>query len=308
MGKITQIKCSKELVYAISETGMFIAWNYIDCVQGPIEFNIKFPGFDIREGEILVFGKSNILLYNYETSKPIARSEAHEWFGAFLPDSRILALSAKENILYLLSSSGDDLITQFPLTSFQSSIKQMKYSGHSQILLNCSDRTLRIFEIQGDDFVSVKDISDYIERKRWTTCCFFQVPNLETEFIIGCLQESGSHTIRMYDTTKMGYRVSLAKNMSSPLGAAVGLCSSLNTHIHPVICVVAQSGALLLWSSGTFERMEKWSTALSLSNFTQLEEDNVEYEELEDEFDKFTSTATALDLEDPEPVISFKLV
>ena len=111
MGKITQIRCSKELVYTISDTGVFMAWNYVDCVVGPIEFDVKFPGFDIRQNEVLIFGKANIFLYDYEITKSIARSEAHEWFGAFLPDSRILALSAKENVLYLLSPSGDDLIT-----------------------------------------------------------------------------------------------------------------------------------------------------------------------------------------------------
>lgn len=50
----------------------------------------------------------------------------------------------------------------------------------------------------------------------------------------------------MFDTIDSETRVSLARNMQSPLGAASFLTYSTNTHIHPIICVVTQPGAVLL--------------------------------------------------------------
>jgi hypothetical protein len=122
---------------------------------------------------------------------------------------------------------------------------------------------------------------------------------MESWFVLGCPYENGSHSLQMFDTFDLESNVSLAKNMHSPLGAAAQLCTSRTTHIYPVVSVVTQAGAVVIWSAGNFFKNYKWSTSLGIPNFVQLENGNIEYDEPEDQFDQEFSRGTELDFKEP---------
>jgi hypothetical protein len=119
---------------------------------------------------------------------------------------------------------------------------------------------------------------------------------METWFVLACPQETGSHSLQMFDTVEIESNVSLAKNMHSPLGAAAHICGSRNTHVYPVVSVITQAGACIIWCSGNFLKSQKWSTSLGIPNFVELQRGNTEYDEPEDQFDKDMSLAIELNL------------
>lgn len=305
-GKVISVKWVADCIYALCDSNMFFRWNYYDnCLTEPPKlFDFKTGSLDIHptdSTQVLVAGKIDVVVYSLQTGQSLSLKQsetATEWFGCYLSDGNIVILGTSDNIFYLLSGSGEVLMSANMSSGFQSPAKLLRYNGTNMFLTNSRDRTLRVFELRRDplEFRLVKEISDYIERKRWSACAFFKVPNLDSHFVLGCLQETGCHNLKLYDTVELDSRISLSKHMQSPLGAATWLCSSVVTHIHPVICVVTQPGSIILWCSQTFVKSKKWSTSLGIPNFIQLEDGNVEYEEAEDEFDESESFAAPLDL------------
>ena len=305
-GKVIAVKWVQDCIYALCDSNMFFRWNYYEncLVEPPKLFDFKASSLDIHPADtsqVLVAGKIDVVIYNIATGESLSLKQsetATEWFGCYLSDGNIVVLSTSENVFYLLSGNGTMLLSANMSADFQSPAKLLRYNGANMFLTNSRDRTLRVFELRREplEFRLVKEISDYIERKRWSACAFFKVPNLDTHFVLACLQETGCHNLKLYDTVEVDARVSLAKHMQSPLGAATWLCSSVVTHTHPVICVVTQPGSVILWCSLTFVKNKKWSTSLGIPNFIQLEDGNVEYEEAEDEFDEGESSIQPLDL------------
>mmetsp|Transcript_33249 Transcript_33249/g.58344 ORF Transcript_33249/g.58344 Transcript_33249/m.58344 type:complete len:386 (+) Transcript_33249:5964-7121(+) len=311
-GKVIALKWVNERVCAVTDANSFFCWNMMDSTieLGPIHFDFKLKGLDVhpdRASVILTYGKSDIVLTDIVqgTRLSLARdAENAEWFGVFLPDGLIVTLATPPNVFYVVNCAGDVLYTQTLNQIFTSAIKDFKFDGDALFLANSRDRALRLFDIKRDpfEFRFIKEVSDAVERKRWYACSFFKAPLIESSFVIACLQETGSHMIKLFDTVEKETRVSLARSMHSPLGAASELTFSNHTHIHPVICVVTQACSVLLWTSKTFMKKEPWSTSLGIPNFIPLEEGNVEYEEAEDEFDKPPDTRVRLNLRMPSQV------
>lgn len=316
-GKVLDLSWQGDRIYAITDGNLLFRWDiYSNKLQEePIKFDFKTSGLNIHPTNselILVYGKADVVLLNITTGEKISLKQdedAVEWFGYFVNEDRIILFATAINCFYVLDNEGKLINTQNESDNFQSAVKSLHYDNNCLFLLNCRDRCLRLFRFEREtqSFLLVKEISDYVERKRWSACCFFKAPNIDTQFILGCLQEAGSHNIKMFDTVENETRISLSRNMHSPLGAANYLSYSNKTHLHPIICVITQAGAVLLWASGTFLKTEKWSTSLGIPNFEQLEDGPVEYEETEDEFDKILNERENLDMTEPSPSIPFKI-
>ena len=316
-GKVLDLSWQGNMIYSITDANLLFRWDIHEnkLIEEPVKFDFKTSGLNIHPGNselILVYGKADVVLLNIATGQKISLKQdedAVEWFGFFCKEERVILFATAINCFYVLDMQGQVINTQNESENFQSAVKSLHFDGDCLFMLNCRDRCLRLFRFQREtqSFSQVKEISDYVERKRWSACCFFKAPNIDTQFILGCLQEAGSHNIKMFDTVENETRISLSRNMHSPLGAANYLCYSNNTHLYPIISVVTQAGAVLLWASGTFIKTEKWSTSLAIPNFEQLEDGSIEYEEAEDEFDKILNERQSLDMTQPEPVLPFKI-
>lgn len=316
-GKVLALKWVNDRVCAVTDANSFFCWNFRDSQVelGPIHFDFKLKGFDVHPTQptlILTYGKSDIVLADVLQSSRLSLSKDVvnvEWFGVFLPDGLIVSLATPPNIFYIMNCAGEVVYSQALSQLFTSAIKDFQFDGSSLFLVNSRDRALRLFDLkQGAyEFRFLKEVTDAVERKRWYACSFFKAPLMESPFVMACLQETGSHTIKLFDTVEKETRVSLARNMQSPLGAASELTFSNQTHIHPVICVVTQACSVLVWTSKTFLKNEPWSTSLGIPNFIPLEDGNVEYEEAEDEFDRPEDTRVFLNLKAPPRVVPFKL-
>jgi hypothetical protein len=316
-GKVLALKWVREHVCAVTDANSFFSWDFRHSLieLGPIHFDFKLKGLDVHPSKpdvILTYGKSDIVLADLPLDRrlSLARDVVNaEWFGVFLPEGLIVALATPPNVFYVLNCEGEVLYSQALTQLFTSAIKDFKFDGNSLFLANFRDRALRVFDLKREpyEFRFVKEVADAVERKRWYACCFFKAPLVESPFVMACLQETGSHTVKLFDTVEKETRVSLARNMQSPLGAASEIGFSNLTHIHPVIYVVTQACSVLLWTSKTFIKKEPWSTSLGIPNFIPLEDGNVEYEEAEDEFDRPAESRVLLNLKTGVLVRPYKL-
>lgn len=116
----------------------------------------------------------------------------------------------------------------------------MQFNGENLLLLNCSDRVMQVYEIENITITYVKEIREYVERQPWSAHGWMKLPQLEEDYIVACLAETGAHEINIFDTARSDNSVNLAQNMHSPLGGALGLVVSIRTHCHPIICVVTE--------------------------------------------------------------------
>jgi len=302
----------KEKIYVLTDANFLYTMSLEEDLDEPLQFDFKTSGMQIQGRKVLVFGKSDVVLADLDSRSIVSLKQDRtttEWFGCFYKDSYLVTFGTPNNKFYLTDTQGNLIHSQEVSYVFQSAVRNFSHNSENLFLLNSRDRLLRLFEVKEEpwEFVLKKEIGDYIEKKRWSACCFFKTQPDSPYFVLACLQETGSHTLKMFDTVEHQSRVSLAKNMHSPLGSASFLCYSLNTHIHPLICVVTQAGSVLLWSSGTFLKVEKWSTSLGIPNFVELEEGNVEYAEKEDEFDEVDNSSTTLDLNPTPTPAPFRL-
>ncbi|CAG9324809.1 unnamed protein product [Blepharisma stoltei] len=309
-GKVLSLKWGYDFIYVLTDANLLFRFQ-LQCIEEtPVQFSFKVGGMDVVDSKVLVYGKSDIVVYSWNDGTQLSLKQdeiASEWFGCFNQE-KIIIFGSPNNVFYVLTLDGHLIYTQEVASIFQSAVRDFRSNRCNMILINSKDRALRVFEVKYPyKFELVKEIGDYIERKRWSACCFFKIQNMDTCFVLGTLQETGSHTIKMFDTVDSDTRVSMAKNMHSPLGAAAYLCTSINTHVHPLICVVTQPGAVLLWSSGTFIKTEKWSTSLGIPNFVELQHGNEYYEEPEDQFDKYRSSQAQLNLASQLNIQPFRL-
>lgn len=307
-GKVLALKWLLHGLYVLTDANfLFKISRSWEQVPGP-QLDFKVCGFTAQDELFLIYGRSGIVVYNSQlnTIVSVKQSEsAPEWFGCF-HEGRIITFGSSINTFYILSYTGSLLHSQEVSVLFQSAVRSfMNYSNF--FLVNSRDRLLRLFKLSAGAFELVKEVGDYVERKRWSSCCFFKAPDIENVFVLATLQETGSHTLKMFDSVYSDQRVNFARNMHSPLGAATFLTCSNRTYMHPVICVITQAGGALLWASGTAKKAGKWSTSLGIPNFEELQDGNVLYEEAETQYDKQTNQSLSLTLRPSAQPTAFKL-
>ncbi|OMJ88511.1 hypothetical protein SteCoe_9549 [Stentor coeruleus] len=296
-GRVLKAKWVHKEIFILTDANNF----YILQIQGSEDshttFHFKATGMDIKNDYILVYGRCDIVLHNIKTNESVSLKQdqiAVEWFGCFNSDFIVL-FASMNYIFYVLNYQCEVLYKQDVSEFFQAEVRELACNGNNLFLLSARDRALRVFELKKPyEFVRNKEIFDCIEKRRWVASCFFTVPNMETWFVLACPQETGSHSLQMFDTVEIESNVSLAKNMHSPLGAAAHICGSRNTHVYPIVSVITQAGACIIWCSGNFLKSQKWSTSLGIPNFVELQRGNTEYDEPEDQFDKDMSLAIEL--------------
>ena len=300
-GKVLRIRYSDGYVHTLTDSNMFYSLQIQKTESNHANFNFKVISMDLKYPKALISGKCDVVLHDIVESSHVSikqDAQALEWFGCF-SQALIVLFASPNNIFYIVDFAATLLYKQETSSIFQAAVRELTCNSHNLFLVSARDRALRVFDLKRPfEFVKTKEIFECIEKKRWAASCFFTVPNMDSWFVLGCPYENGSHSLQMFDTFDLESNVSRAKNMHSPLGAAAQLCTSRVTHVYPVVSVVTQAGAIIIWSAGNFLKTYKWSTSLGIPNFVQLENGNIEYDEPEDQFDKEVSGGRELEFRD----------
>lgn len=162
------------------------------------------------------------------------------------------------------------------------SIKSIIISrDEKQILVNCADKTLRLFNIE--DFTFAHEMYDAVNMLQWKRCVF----SSDGEYIIGGSAQKHEHKIYMWDR----HNGQLFKFLEGP---KEGIMDLLWHPKRPILVSISNNGIAYIWN---VHYTENWSAYAP--GFTELEENEV-YIEREDEFD-------ILDEEEEERKIQTKI-
>ncbi|KAG9302313.1 hypothetical protein G9A89_008804 [Geosiphon pyriformis] len=150
------------------------------------------------------------------------------------------------------------------------SIKNILFSRDGKdIVVNSNDRTIRVFNLEQDGILFLRqNFTDVVNKVQWNQCCF----NRDGEYVIGGSAHKMGHYIYIWD-----------KNVGNLVKMLEGPKEQLNDLVwHPVRSIIASAaarGSIYIWATN---HQENWSAFAP--DFKELDE-NVEYEEREDEFD-----------------------
>ncbi|KAF1745576.1 hypothetical protein MXB_2005 [Myxobolus squamalis] len=148
---------------------------------------------------------------------------------------------------------------------------EFSHRGRDDFLINCLDRTIRLYRCQdvlqkSNNLTPIQCFKDLINKSIWTKCCFSN----DGEYVVA--GTSRQHSIFIWERNTGG----LVKIINGTKGE---ILKHLTCHpLRPIIYSVS-GGLISVWNNSF---PECWSAYAP--NFKELEE-NIEYEEHEDEFD-----------------------
>ena len=146
-------------------------------------------------------------------------------------------------------------------------VKQLVLSNDDKLLLvNCSDRVLRQYKISAN-LEFDREFKDIISKKQWKACGFSNL----SDYVFGGPYEISEHRIHVWDA--------LTGRLEMLEGPKETIVDVVWHPTLPVIASCSDEGVVYFWSC---DFSESWSAYAP--NFTELQE-NVEYVEMEDEFD-----------------------
>lgn len=137
--------------------------------ETPIQFAFKVSGMDVSNDLVLIYGKADIILYNFNSNTQISLKQnesASDFFGCF-NQNHIVSLSSPNNTFKVHDLEGQTLYQQDISNIFQSAVRDFSCNHNNMFIINSKDRALRVFELKYPyNFELLKEIGDYIERKR----------------------------------------------------------------------------------------------------------------------------------------------
>ncbi|KAJ3396829.1 chromatin binding protein [Lobulomyces angularis] len=182
-----------------------------------------------------------------------------------------LYLGSNKGLLFTVNVETTEVIETCRATG-GASIKSIKQSNcGNYLLINCSDRILRLLSVGGDSGELVENLVKYmdsVERCQWMGCDF----SSSGDYVIGAAAQKNSHKIYIWDM-QMG---NLVKMLQGPMESILDLAWH---PCRPLIASVSEYSGIYIW---TVTVSENWSAFAP--DFREIEE-NLEYQEKEDEFD-----------------------
>ncbi|KAJ1954474.1 chromatin binding protein [Linderina pennispora] len=138
-----------------------------------------------------------------------------------------------------------------------------------EIVASSSDRTLRVCRLTDNSLSVVSRIQDIVNRVNWAQAVF----SASGDYIIAGIEHRAEHNIYVWDK--------LAGSLVKVLDGPNELLEDCAVHpLRPIIASVSTFGLVYLWT-----RVPQQNWTAFAPGFRELEE-NIDYDEPEDEFDK----------------------
>ncbi|KAJ3310700.1 chromatin binding protein, partial [Blyttiomyces sp. JEL0837] len=186
---------------------------------------------------------------------------------------RALIGSAK-GVVYVVDLNTKTTLYSTKVSTGSSAVKgiQLSLTGRD-VVVNSMDKVIRCFALQHNSdglFLEPRHkFLDSVDQSKWAQCCF----SADSEYVVG--GSSAKHMHKIYIWEKVSG--ALVKMLEGP---KEGLLDISWHPTRPILASVSAFGVVYIW---TVTVHENWSAFAP--DFQELEE-NIEYEEHEDEFDK----------------------
>jgi WD40 repeat protein len=193
--------------------------------------------------------------------------------AAFAPDGASCFVGGHGGEVHLFDArSGAWLRREAPLQLKRAGAglcKRIVLSGNGRVmLLQLTDKVIHMLAVAVDGTLThIVDLQDSVDGTRWSALAL----SPDGEYAVG-----GSHSTHSLHIWNV-----LGRHMATLQPPAAGLARDIQWHPRrPLVATLAKDGQIFLWAT---HRSEAWSAFAP--SFVQLE-DNIEYHEREDEFDK----------------------
>jgi WD40 repeat protein len=193
--------------------------------------------------------------------------------AAFAPDGASCFVGGHGGEVHLFDArSGAWLRREAPLQHKRTGTglcKRIVLSGNGRVMLmQLTDKVIHMLSVDVDGALShIVDLQDSVDGTRWSALAL----SPDGEYAVG-----GSHSTHSLHIWNV-----LGRHMATLQPPVAGLARDIQWHPRrPLVSTLAKDGQIFLWAT---HRSEAWSAFAP--SFVQLE-DNIEYHEREDEFDR----------------------
>ena len=193
--------------------------------------------------------------------------------AAFAPDGASCFVGGHGGEVHLFDArSGAWLRREAPLQHKRTGTglcKRIVLSGNGRVMLmQLTDKVIHMLSVDVDGALShIVDLQDSVDGTRWSALAL----SPDGEYAVG-----GSHSTHSLHIWNV-----LGRHMATLQPPVAGLARDIQWHPRrPLVATLAKDGQIFLWAT---HRSEAWSAFAP--SFVQLE-DNIEYHEREDEFDR----------------------